>query len=87
MRHATALWLFLLALTALTTQAAALAAAAGLSGTVVPLVLLATLVKGRVVIDRFMALQHVGGPWRWIVLGWLLLVLVLIGYAFNLNPT
>jgi len=31
-----------------------------------------------------------GGPadvWRWIVPGWLPLVLGLIGYAFNLNPT
>ena len=87
MKHATFLWLFLLALTALTTQATTLAAAAGLAGSVVPLVLLATLIKGRVVIDHFMALQHVGGPWRWIVLGWLLLVLGLIGYAFHLNPT
>ena len=86
MKQATFLWLLLLALTALTTQAATLSAAAGLTGSAVPLVLLATLVKGRVVIDRFMALQHVGGPWRWIVLGWLLLVLGLIGYAFNLNP-
>ena len=64
-----------------------MAAAGGLTGAVVPLVLLATLVKGRVVIDHFMALQHVGGAWRWIVLGWLLLVLGLIGYAFHLNPT
>jgi len=87
MKQATFLWLFLLALTALTTQATTLSAAAGITGSVVPLVLLATLVKGRVVIDHFMALQHVGGPWRWIVLGWLLLVLGLIGYAFHLNPT
>jgi hypothetical protein len=87
MKQATFLWLLLLALTALTTQAITLSTAAGLTGSVVPLVLLATLVKGRVVIDRFMALQHVAGPWRWIVLGWLLLVLGLIGYAFHLNPT
>ncbi|MBT9539082.1 cytochrome C oxidase subunit IV family protein [Thiobacillus sp.] len=87
MKQATLLWLLLLALTTLTTQAATLSAAAGLTGSAVPLVLLAALIKGRVVIDRFMVLQHVDGPWRWIVLGWLLLVLGLIGYAFNLNPT
>ncbi len=87
MKLATTLWLLLLALTALTTQATAMAAATGLTASIVPLVLLATLVKGGGVIDHFMTLRHVGGPWRWIVLGWLLLVLGLIGYAFNLNPT
>ena len=44
-------------------------------GAVLIPVLLATLFKGRIVIDRFMALQGVGGAWRWVVLGWLLLVL------------
>ena len=87
MKHATFLWLLLLALTALTTQASALADTRLTAGAIVPLVLLATLVKGRVVIDHFMALQHVGGAWRWIVLGWLLLVLGLIGYAFHLPTT
>lgn len=59
-------------------------AESGLSGRVliVP-VLLVTLLKGRIVIDRFMALQGVAGPWRWIVLGWLVLVLSLIGFAFR----
>jgi cytochrome c oxidase subunit IV len=47
-------------------------------------VLLATLVKGWVVIDRFMGLRHVVALWRWIVLGWLLVVLGLIGYAFRI---
>ena len=90
MKYATFLWLLLLALTALTTQASALAEARLTAGAVVPLVplvLLVTLVKGRVVIDHFMALQHVGGAWRWIVLGWLVLVLGLIGYAFYLPST
>jgi hypothetical protein len=87
MKHATILWLLLLALTALTTQASALAESRLLAGAVVPLVLLATLVKGRVVIDHFMALQQVSGAWRWAVLGWLLLVIGLIGYAFHLPST
>lgn len=46
-------------------------------------VLLITLFKGRIVIDRFMALQGVAGPWRWIVLSWLVLVLGAIGFAFR----
>jgi cytochrome c oxidase subunit 4 len=87
MRNATYHWLLLLALTALTTQSSTIAVSGWSAGTLVPLVLLATLIKGRVVIDHFMALRQVSGPWRWIVLGWLLLVLGLIGYAFHLNPT
>ena len=83
MKHPTILWLLLLALTGLTTQASALAEAWLLADAVVPLVLLATLVKGSVVIDHFMALQQVSGAWRWVVLGWLLLVVGLIGYAFH----
>lgn len=56
----------------------------GLSGRVMLLpILLVTLLKGRIVIDRFMGLQGVAGPWRWIVLGWLVLVLSLIGVAFR----
>lgn len=80
MKQATALWLLLLALTALTTQAAIFAA-----GMLVPLVLATTFVKGQVVIDHFMALRHVGGAWRWIVPGWLAVVLSLIAYTFTLN--
>lgn len=80
MKLATLLWLLLLGLTALSTQASVVVSA----GAVVPLVLLLTLIKGGVVIDHFMALRHAGAPWRWIVLGWLVLVLGLIGYAFHL---
>jgi cytochrome c oxidase subunit IV len=74
-------WLALLALTALSFGLAE----SGLSGTAVLVpVLLATLVKGWVVIDRFMGLRQVVALWRWIVLGWLLVVLGLIGYAFRI---
>ena len=80
MKAATFNWLILLALTALSFGVAE----AGVPGSaaLIP-VLLATLLKGRIVIDRFMALQGVGGAWRWVVLGWLLLVLGLIGFAFQ----
>lgn len=81
MKQATALWLLLLALTALTMQVSTLPA-----GLVVPLALAATFVKGQVVIDHFMALRQVGGALRWVVPGWLAVVLGLIAYAFNLNP-
>jgi len=73
-------WLALLALTALSVN---LAETRLSDSTVLVTVLLATLVKGRIVIDRFMALQCVAGPWRWVVLGWLVLVLGAIGFAFR----
>jgi len=77
---ATFQWASLLLLTAVTFSLAE----SGLSGRVMMLpVLLVTLLKGRIVIDRFMALQGVAGPWRWIVLGWLVSVLGLIGFAFR----
>lgn len=83
MKHAaTRQWLILMALTGLTFGMAE----TGLSGTAVLIpVLLATLVKGSIVIDRFMALRHVAALWRWIVLGWLLVVIGLIGYAFRIS--
>ena len=77
---ATFQWVSLLLLTGLTFGIAEF----GLSGRamIIP-VLLITLLKGRIVIDRFMALQGVAGPWRWIVLGWLVIVLGAIGLAFR----
>lgn len=79
-KTATFQWIALLLLTGITFGIAQY----GLSGRamIIP-VLLVTLLKGRIVIDRFMALQGVTGPWRWIVLGWLVLVLGLIGVAFR----
>ncbi len=39
------------------------------------------LVKGQMVIDRFMGLARVAGPWRWALSGWLAFVLGLIALA------
>jgi len=80
LKTSTAHWLILLALTAF----AVVLARDGLTGNaLLAPVLLLTFIKGRIVIDHFMALLPVGAPWRWIVLGWLFLVLGLIGYAFQ----
>ncbi|NMM28742.1 MAG: cytochrome C oxidase subunit IV family protein [Glaciimonas sp.] len=77
---ATFQWAALLLLTGITFSLSE----ASLSGRAMMIpILLVTLLKGRLVIDRFMALQGVAGPWRWIVLGWLVLVLSLIGVAFR----
>lgn len=79
-KAATISWLSLLALTALSVS---LAETRLSGGAVLATVLIATMIKGRIVIDRFMALQRVTGPWRWVVLGWLVLVLGAIGFAFR----
>ncbi|HMM46441.1 MAG TPA: cytochrome C oxidase subunit IV family protein [Thiobacillaceae bacterium] len=84
MGHVTFLWLLLLVLTVLSTQGPRLSETFLSTAAIVPLVLLFTLIKGRVVIDHFMGLQHSRSAWRWGVLAWLVLVLGLIAYAFHL---
>jgi hypothetical protein len=43
------------------------------------------LLKGQLIGDYFMNLKQVSGFWRWAVTIWLLLIGVLISYAFNLS--
>lgn len=73
-------WLTLILLTSLSFALAEVSNSG--SNAIVLAVLAATLFKGTLVIDRFMALRHVAGPWRLIVLGWLLLVQGVIGLSF-----
>ena len=40
------------------------------------------LLKGQLIGDYFMGLKMVAGPWRWVIFTWLLLVGVLISWAF-----
>ncbi|MCX7219884.1 MAG: cytochrome C oxidase subunit IV family protein [Burkholderiales bacterium] len=79
-KTATYQWLMLLALTSLSFD---LAETDYLGKNILLPVLLATLIKGSIVIDRFMALRHVAGPWRIIVLTWLLVVLGAIWFSFT----
>jgi cytochrome c oxidase subunit 4 len=73
-------WLILLLLTCVSFGLAE----AGLSGgSMILPVLLATFIKGGIVIDRFMALRGVAGPWRFIVLGWLTVILGVIWFCFT----
>lgn len=58
---------------------------AGLSGEwVAPLVLTLALFKGHLVGDWFMGLRRVTGPWRWVLVAWLLIIGTLILTAFLL---
>ena len=58
----------------------------GLSGLWLSLcVLLLALIKGGLVGDWFMGLREVRGPWRWVVMIWLVLPGSLIATAFILT--
>ncbi len=72
-------WLALCALTLVTWAIGR----AGYAGPLVAgLLLLSVMIKGQVVIDVFMGLRGVRGPWHWLVSGWLVAVLSLIGVAY-----
>lgn len=82
-RALTLAWLVLLAITATTwwmgggrVQAA--------TGSMVPVLVLCalTFVKGLLVSLEFLELRHAPALWRWLVCGWLTLVLLLIALAF-----
>ena len=75
-------WLILLALTGLSTG---LAETHLPGATVLVPVLVATLLKGRIVIDAFMGLRHAPVLWRVTVLGWLVAVVGLIAFAFRIS--
>ncbi len=73
-------WLALVVLTLVTYAAGR----AGLGGRlVISGLLLSVLIKGQMIADVFMGLKGVRSPWRWMVTGWLLVVVTLIGVAFS----
>jgi len=75
-------WLALVVLTLLTYAVGK----AGLGGAaVIAGILLSVAVKGQMVADVFMGLRGVRSPWRWMVTGWLFVVLALIGLAFSMG--
>ena len=80
-RPCTRVYLVLIALTFATYIVGEL----GLSGlTAALLVLAGALFKGHLVGDFFMGLHGLRGPWRWVILIWLLLIGGLITTAFTL---
>ncbi len=83
-RAAYRVWLALVLLTLLTYAAGR----AGLGGRlVIAGLLLSVLIKGQLIADVFMGLRGVRNPWRWIVTGWLVSVVTLIGVAFILGES
>lgn len=81
-RQALLIWFVLVFLTA-TTYTMGITGMGGAH--VVMALLLSVLIKGQLVVDYFMGLKGVRAPWRWLVTGWLLVVVTLIGYAYWLG--
>ncbi len=82
-RALTLAWLALLAITATTWWLGGSGLQAGAGSMAAVLVLCAlTFVKGLLVSLEFLELRHAPALWRWLVCGWLALVLLLIALAF-----
>lgn len=81
-RPCTRIYLILMALTFVTFAVGQL----GLGGLAVSLLVLGlALLKGHLVGDYFMGLAGLRGPWRWVILLWLILPGGLITLAFTLT--
>lgn len=81
-RPCTRVYLALMALTFVTFAVGQL----GLKGLSVSLLVLGfALIKGHLVGDFFMGLRGIQGPWRWVILLWLILPGGLITLAFSLT--
>ncbi len=78
-RNAFWVWLALVVLTLVTWMVGEL----GYGGvSVVALLLLSVSLKGQLVIDVFMGLAQVDSRWKWVLTGWLITVVLLIGLAY-----
>jgi hypothetical protein len=55
-----------------------------LNDNILPLLLLATFIKGQLIIDYFLGLKNVSLKYRMIPTLWLLIVLLAIGYGYYL---
>ena len=53
-----------------------------LSENILPLLLLATFIKGQLIIDYFLGLKNVSLKYRMILTLWLLIILLAIGYGY-----
>ena len=81
-RNALYVWLVLIMLTGATYTLGRF----GFGGTGIMLVLLLSVtLKGQLLADHFMGLRGVQSRWRWVVKGWLLGVVTLIGLAYLLG--
>lgn len=80
-RAATLIWLTLLVLTLVSFSLGEVAHPGALAVAVIGIV---TFAKGKLVLDYFMGLREVGGLFRYLLTGWLVLVLSLVALAFRI---
>lgn len=80
-RAATLIWLVLLLLTLVSFSLGEVAHPGTLAVAVIGVV---TFAKGKLVLDHFMGLKPVGGLFRYLLTGWLVLVLGLVAVAFRM---
>lgn len=80
-RAATLIWLALLLLTLVSFSLGEVAHPGALAVAVIGIV---TFAKGKLVLDYFMGLRQVGGLFRYLLTGWLIMVLSLIALAFRI---
>lgn len=81
-RAATLIWLALLLLTLVSFSLGEVAHPGTLAVAVIGIV---TFTKGKLVLDYFMGLREVGGLFRYLLTGWLALVLSLVALAFRIS--
>ena len=78
-RRATIIWLILVLMTLVTYVVGKL----GYGGAaVVAMLLLSVSIKGQLIIDFYMGLAQVHSRLKWVVSGWLITVVLLIGLAY-----
>ena len=81
-KKVTAIWVLLMALTVATYAAGK----AGMGGpTVMYALLLSIFIKGHFIIADFMGLRGAPQMWRWLVHGWLILVMSFIALAYMMG--
>ena len=86
-RWLNAAWVLLLAATAITYVLGEMGLVSQAGGWFLAGLGVLTVVKGVVVIQVFLEMRHAPAPWRWLLLGWLALVIALVALAYLLGRT
>ena len=86
-RWLNAAWVLLLAATAITYVLGEMGLVSQAGGWFLAGLGVLTVVKGVVVIQVFLEMRHAPALWRWLLLGWLALVIALVALAYLLGRT
>ena len=86
-RWLNAAWVLLLAATAITYVLGEMGLVSQAGGWFLAGLGVLTVVKGVVVIQVLLEMRHAPALWRWLLLGWLALVIALVALAYLLGRT